>query len=102
MARSSVAARSPRLLPKARKADGMANPQRRKRASNPAWQSPQYCFRQYAYFAKCLAPVGPRMAWDLQLTSPLSTPDLSYRLAGVVNARSDEEGASVRIRSLAT
>ena len=42
------------------------------------------------------------MPWDLQVSSPLITPDLSYRLAGVVNARTDEEGASVRVRSLAT
>src|SRR5438445_13306501 len=42
------------------------------------------------------------MAWDLQLTSPLTTSDLSYRLAGVVNAPGEEDSASIRVRSLET
>jgi hypothetical protein len=40
------------------------------------------------------------MAWDLELTSPLTTTDLAYRLAGTVNAPEAEEGASIRVFSL--
>jgi hypothetical protein len=40
------------------------------------------------------------MEWNLKLTSPLSTTDLSYQLTGTVDAPNHEEGASVRVRSL--
>ena len=42
------------------------------------------------------------MAWDLALTSPLTTTDLAYRLAGTVAAPEPEEGASIRVYSLDT
>src|ERR1700682_3305908 len=44
------------------------------------------------------------MPWDLQITSPPVTPERSFRLTGIVDARGerDMEGASVRVRSRET